>query len=144
MSVLAPMTSSFLSLANPRPYSALASFGSNRSAPFAKLQVGQSTRIERGGSIRVQPKSLIAIRQGCLQFAEYGATPTASVPCCFQTRVQSDRFVIIAGRMVVLPLALISLRAVRKSVGIVGIELDGLVEVFDRTVMLAFFLVSHA
>src|SRR5262249_28395575 len=55
-----------------------------------------------------------------------------------------DRFVIIPGRALILALVLVSRRAVCKSVGVVGLEPDCLVEVFDREIVRALFLVNHA
>src|SRR5262245_11479498 len=55
--------------------------------PLAQLQVNQPPRVEGGGDIRLQPQRLVAIRQRRLSFADYRATPAASVPRRLQRRI---------------------------------------------------------
>src|SRR5205085_9608854 len=79
-----------------------------------------------------------------LQLSEDCAVPAAPVPDRFQSGLQSDRFVIIPGRAVILPFALVREGAIGESAGVTGLDLDQPIEILERAVVFALLLVREA
>ena len=147
-----PATSPFFSLANPRPYRALAKFRSNRSAAL-KSAIASSHLLNLR---KVSPReSNVAAAFGSNR---KDSSQSANAPCNSPmiARVQQRSFhttpdVAEAGSLHRNPsrprisrLFLVNLATVGKSVGIICIDANCCIKILDGPLILAFFLVSNA